>query len=130
MEKPDINILVIDDVNTLRAQLKDILKSAGFRKVFVCETTQAAMQAIEDERFDLVLCDWHVGMHNGLEFLKYVRQHPEAKDMPFIMITAESTKELVLEAVKSGVDDYIVKPITMGHVDKIYKVLLKKKVMA
>jgi DNA-binding response OmpR family regulator len=45
------------------------------------------------------------------------------------MVTAESTRELVLEAIQQGVDDYIVKPLTLAHMSKIYGALLKRKVI-
>lgn len=129
MEQADVSILVVDDVNTVRIQLKELLRSFGFKKIRVAANASEAQSALEEEPIHLVCCDWHMTPVNGLDFLKYVRSHPTFKSTAFLMITAESTRELVLEAIKAGVDDYIVKPLTLAHVNKIYGVLLKRQIL-
>ena len=47
------------------------------------------------EKFHLILCDWHLGTGTGLDFLMYVRAHPDYGQTAFIMVTAEGTKEMV-----------------------------------
>jgi len=66
----------------------------------------------------------------GLELLKHIRNDPQLKDIPFLMVTAEAEKEKVIEAIKSGVDNYIVKPFT-GDVlkEKLEKIAQKKSVL-
>ncbi|OFZ55725.1 MAG: hypothetical protein A2428_00060 [Bdellovibrionales bacterium RIFOXYC1_FULL_54_43] len=126
----DVSILVIEDVNAMRAQIKMLLKNFGFRKVAVCEDAAQASAILDTESFQLVLCDWHLGTVSGLEFLQYVRTHATHKDLGFIMVTAECTRDRVLDAIKSGVDDYLVKPLTPGQIqDKVYGVLLKRQVL-
>jgi two-component system chemotaxis response regulator CheY len=67
----------------------------------------------------------------GLELLKTVRGHPKFKHLPFLMITAEAEKENIIEAVKSGVNNYIVKPFTGQTLNekmkKIFETLKAKK---
>jgi two-component system chemotaxis response regulator CheY len=129
--REDVNILVVDDVNTMRVQIRDLLKGFGFRKVSVAGSGEEAKQILETDAFHLVLCDWHMTPTDGLELLKYVRAHPTYKSMPFIMVTAESTKERVIEAIKTGVDDYLVKPLTMMQIqNKVFGVLLRKQVLS
>jgi two-component system chemotaxis response regulator CheY len=131
MLREEVAILVIDDVNTMRVQIKDLLKSFGFRKVTLASSGEEAKAAIETETFNLILCDWHMAPTDGLEFLKYIRSHDTYKGVPFVMITAESTKERVVEAIKTGVDDYLVKPLTIDQIqNKVYGVLIRKKVLA
>jgi two-component system chemotaxis response regulator CheY len=63
-----------------------------------------------------------------MALLKHVRQDPALKNLAFVMITAESTKERVMEAIKSGVDDYLIKPLTRVQIEtKVYSVLLKRR---
>src|SRR5262249_29846805 len=124
MEQGDVNILVVDDVNTMRIRIKELLKSFGFRKIHLAGTAQEAKEILEAEPFHLILCDWHMATVDGLEFLKFVRQNPTFGKIAFVLITAESTRELVLEAIQAGVDDYIVKPLTLAHINKVYGVLL------
>ncbi len=127
MDPIDVNILVIDDVQSVRIQLEELLKSFGFRRVTAAASVPEARLAMEKEAFQLILCDWHMVPITGLEFVRHVRQQAALKDIPFIMVTAESTKERVIEAIQAGIDDYIVKPLTLGHMNKVYKILLKKQ---
>lgn len=129
MDPNDINILVIDDVNTVRVQLNDLLKSFGFGQVQAVGSAPEAIQALTREKYHLILCDWHMSPTTGLEFLHFVRKQPSCQKIAFIMVTAEATKERVVEAIQAGVDDYIVKPLTLAHMNKIYKVLTKKQVI-
>jgi two-component system chemotaxis response regulator CheY len=117
-------ILVVDDFATMRRILKNTLKTLGYLNVEEADDGTTAWQALNREQFDLILCDWNMPKVNGLDFLKAVRANPGTRDIPFIMITAEAQKENILEAVKAGVSNYIIKPFT-GEIlgSKIEKVL-------
>ena len=130
MLREEVGILVIDDVNTMRVQIKDLLKTFGFRKISLAANGEEAKSYLELGEIQLVLSDWHMAPVDGLELLKYLRTHDEHKDTAFIMVTGESTKEKVVEAIKSGVDDYLIKPLTPEQIqNKVYGVLLRKQVL-
>lgn len=130
MLREEVSVLVVDDVNSMRVQIKELLKGVGFRKVFVAESGEQAKKLIEQDKYHLFMVDWQMAPTDGLEFLKYIRSHPDYKESAFIMVTAENTKEKVIEAVKSGVDDYLVKPVTPANIQsKVFGVLLKKKIL-
>lgn len=131
MQREEVSILVVDDVNTMRIQIKDLLMSFGFRKISTAEGGEAAKAAISAGDFQLVLCDWHMSPTDGLEVLKFVRGQPQTKNLAFIMVTAENAMEKVTEAVKTGVDDYLIKPLTLEQIEtKVHKVLAKKQVLS
>jgi two-component system chemotaxis response regulator CheY len=131
MLREEVGILVVDDVNTMRVQIKDLLRQFGFRKVTLANNGEEAKAYLESEPIHLIMCDWHMTPVDGMEFLKYVRAHDTHKTTAFIMVTAEGTKEKVVEAIKSGVDDYLVKPLTPTQIqNKVYGVLLRKQVLA
>ena len=75
----------------------------------------------------MVVCDWNMPVMEGIELLKHVRSDPALKDIAFLMVTAEAEKEKVIEAIKAGVDNYIVKPFT-GEVlkEKLEKIAQKR----
>lgn len=129
MDANDVSILIVDDVHTVRAQLKDLLKSFGFGQVRTAGSVPEAQKAIESEPCHLILCDWHMTPVSGLDFLRSIRQHPSHRKIAFIMVTAESTQERVVEAIQAGVDDYVVKPLALTHMNKVYKLLVKKQVI-
>ncbi|MCL6120246.1 MAG: chemotaxis response regulator CheY [Deltaproteobacteria bacterium] len=108
-----MRILVVDDFSTMRRIIKNILKQIGFTNVDEAENGQAALAKIGDGgNYDFVISDWNMPEMTGIELLKQVRANEATKDLPFLMVTAEAKKENVVEAVKAGVNNYIVKPFT------------------
>ena len=130
MQREDLSVLIVDDVNAMRVQIRDLFKSFGFQKVTTANNGEEAKNLIKTKVFHLIMADWHMEPTDGLGLLQYVRSQPSTKDICFIMITAESVKELVIQAIKAGVDDYLVKPITMNQIEsKVHAVLAKKQVL-
>ena len=127
MRIQDVSVLVVDDVNSMRVHIKELLRLHGFQYVKIAPSPQEAKMMLELEPFHLILSDWQMNPTDGIELLMYVREHPEYKDVAFIMLTAENTKEKVIEAIKLGVDDYVVKPLTPEQVQKKILGLLRKK---
>jgi two-component system chemotaxis response regulator CheY len=72
---------------------------------------------------DLVLLDWNMPKLNGLELVKKLRAMEQFQNLPIIMITSEAAKYNVIEAIKEGVNDYLVKPVSeRGLLAKIKRV--------
>ncbi len=107
-----IKILVVDDFPTMRRIVKNILKQLGFENIEEAEDGAQAYSKLKSGGFGFVVSDWNMPNMDGLSFLKSVRSDPELKDIPFLMVTAEAEKDKVIEAIKSGVSNYIVKPFT------------------
>lgn len=105
-----MKILTVDDSTTMRRIIAHHLDSAGFSEVLEASNGQEALNLIH--QVDLVLLDWNMPVMDGLSFVKEVRADPRLKSIPIIMVTSESGKAEVLEALKNGVNDYIVKPFT------------------
>lgn len=116
------SILVVDDADIIRFQLKMILEKAGHTVVDEAENGQEAFDKYCAFKPDLVTMDITMPEVDGLMGLKKIREFdPEAK---VIMITALGQKALVVEAVKNGAKDYIVKPFqTEKVISSIERVL-------
>jgi two-component system chemotaxis response regulator CheY len=69
-----------------------------------------ALTKLRDKGFSLVISDWNMEPMTGIQLLREVRADAKLKDLPFIMITAESKSENVIAAKEAGVSNYIVKP--------------------
>jgi len=118
-----MRILVVDDFPTMRAITKKILKDLGFKEILEAENGEEALKILKSERIDLVISDWNMPKMDGLTLLKNIRSDPELKDTLVMMVTAEAEKQKVLEAVKLGVNGYVVKPFTPETLEeKIKKV--------
>jgi two-component system chemotaxis response regulator CheY len=109
-------ILIVDDMSSLRDLLKAYLRRIGFRNISEAEDGRIAYQALLAAKaggapFELVISDWNMPNLDGLELLKLVRSSNEWKNLPFLLLTTESEKAKVLEAVLANVSNYMVKPV-------------------
>lgn len=107
-----MKVLVVDDFATMRRIVKGVLKQLGFTDIIEAEDGSLALDELKKEKIGLIVSDWNMPNMTGLDLLKAVRGDDSLKSIPFIMVTAEGQKENVVEAVKSGVSNYIVKPFT------------------
>jgi two-component system chemotaxis response regulator CheY len=107
-----MRVLVVDDFATMRKIVKNVLKQISIENVVEAENGKHALNVLKSEDVDLIISDWMMPEMTGIEFLKACKEDDEKKKIPFIMVTAEGQKESVMEAIKSGVDNYIVKPFT------------------
>ena len=109
----NMNVLVVDDYQTMIRIIKNLLKQLGFSNVDEALNGQAAMEMINSKKYGLVISDWNMEPMSGLELLKTVRattSNENISKVPFIMVTAESKTENVIAAKQAGVNNYIVKP--------------------
>lgn len=130
MRVQDVHVLVADDVNAMRVQIRDLLQGVGFAKIHLASNGQEALDTMERHTVHLVLSDWRMEPIGGVDLLKAVRSHPRYNGIAFVLVTAESSKELVVQAIQAGVDDYLVKPLTVEAIQsKVFKTLLKRGVL-
>ncbi len=108
----NMNVLIVDDFATMRRILRNILKEIGFTKISETDDGKSALKILKEEIFDLILCDWNMPEMPGIELLNKIRADGELKEIPFVMVTAEAQKDNIMEAVKAGVNSYVVKPFT------------------
>nr|WP_246041717.1 chemotaxis response regulator CheY [Desulfoglaeba alkanexedens] len=126
MEHKDMTVLVVDDFATMRRIIRNILRELDFKDIVEAENGTAAVRILESQKVDLVISDWNMPKMTGLELLKWVRANEKARDIPFLMVTAEAQKENIVEAIKAGVNNYIVKPFTAAVLsEKLEKILPK-----
>ena len=107
-----IKILVVDDFSTMRRIVKNILRQLDFNNIVEADDGSTALDILQKEKINMIVSDWNMPKMTGLELLKAVRADDALKDIPFLMVTAEAQQENIIEAVKSGVSNYIVKPFT------------------
>lgn len=106
----NMQILIVDDYNTMRRIVRNLLKQLGFENADEAADGTEAFNKMKQKKYGLVVSDWNMVPMTGLELLKLVRADPALKATPFIMVTAESKPENVMIAKQAGVSNYIVKP--------------------
>jgi two-component system, chemotaxis family, chemotaxis protein CheY len=107
-----LKILAVDDSPTMRRIIVNTLKRAGFDDVTEASDGKDAMAKMKVEQFNFVITDWNMPEMDGLTFVTQVRSQDEFKDIPILMVTTRSVKDDIIEAMKAGVNNYIVKPFT------------------
>lgn len=121
-----IKVLVADDFATMRKIVRNILKQIGFEDIVEAEDGTAALQILKTEKIGLVVTDWNMPNMTGLELLQHIRKNPATAQVPVLMVTAEGLKENVLEAVKAGVNNYVVKPFTAEVLQEKIEAIFRK----
>jgi len=122
---PNMKILVVDDMSTMRRIVKNIMKQLGFPNVDEAENGKDALDKLKAETFGFVISDWNMPVMTGIELLRAIRADDKLKALPVLMVTAEAQKENLVEAIQAGVSNYIVKPFTaevlQEKMNKIFK---------
>lgn len=105
-------VLIVDDYATMLRIIRNLLKQIGFLNVDEASDGGQALQMMKVKKYGLVISDWNMEPVTGIQLLREVRSDPDLRPTPFIMVTAESKSENVVEARKAGVSNYIVKPFS------------------
>jgi two-component system chemotaxis response regulator CheY len=105
-----MKILLVDDSKTMRNIQKAVLAQLGHTDIQEACDGQDALSKVNAFKPDLLLVDWNMPNMDGLTFVKTYRQTNKAT--PIIMVTTEAEKSRVIEAIKAGVNNYVVKPFT------------------
>lgn len=118
--------LVVDDSAVMRKVLIGALGRANINEVDQAADGAEAVQAVQQNEYDIILMDWNMPNMLGIDALKAIREM--GKTMPIIMVTTEAEKSRVLEALKAGASNYVIKPFEPNTiVGKIQEVLNKSK---
>lgn len=105
-----MNVLIVDDYKTMLRIINNLLKQLGFTNIDEATDGTMALEMLKTKKYGLVISDWNMEPMSGMQLLKHVRANQNTASLPFIMVTAESKTENVIEAKKAGVSNYIVKP--------------------
>lgn len=124
MPDAKMKILIVDDMSTMRRILKNALRQLGYNNIEEAEDGQVAFAKLGQWPVDLVVSDWNMPNMDGLELLKAVRADPTLRSLPVLMVTSQAEQKHVLEAIRAGASNYVVKPFTADtlkvKIDKIF----------
>ena len=121
--------LLVEDSRNTRNLLKNYLNQIDIghsRRDYVeADSGESALIKLRSQRVDFILLDWYLSTSmTGLEVLKEIRKDEKLKHLPIIMVTSESDKISVVEAMKHGANDFVVKPIDeKSFKEKVLKVI-------
>ncbi len=107
-------IMVVDDAAFMRMMIKDALTKAGFTDLIEAADGAIALETYKSEKPDLVLMDITMPNMNGLDALKAIKAHDA--NACIIMCSAMGQEPMVIDAIKSGAKDFIVKPFKPNRI--------------
>lgn len=123
------HILVVDDMKTMRKLVMKACKDIGFQNFTEARDGAEAWEVLSapNSSIGLVISDWNMPNSTGLDLLKRVRGSSTLGSLPFILLTAESEASQVQEALRAGVDNYIIKPFTTDSLRQKVEQVHKKR---
>jgi len=106
-----MKILVVDDSKAMRMIVKRNVSQIEPDAEFIeAENGAQALEVLATEQPVLVLCDWNMPEMNGIEFLRAIKDRPGLAKIPVIMLTTESERRKMIEAIEAGAKHYLTKP--------------------
>ncbi|MBL9031296.1 MAG: response regulator [Phycisphaerae bacterium] len=105
-----MKVLLIDDSRTMRNIQRSVLGQLGYTQIDEAGDGQEGLAKVASYEPELILLDWNMPVMDGMSFLTTLRK--QGNKTPVIMVTTEAEKSRVIEAIKAGVNNYLVKPFT------------------
>ena len=106
-----MKVMLVDDSRTIRNIQKNVLAQIGHTDIMEAGDGVEALKLLETDTPDLMLVDWNMPNMDGITLIRKVRE--TNKKTPIIMCTTEAQKDRVIEAIKAGVNNYVVKPFNV-----------------
>ena len=113
MSTPDMKVLIVDDMKLARVRVRQACERIGLKNFQEATNGNEAWNIIKNGYLPaLILTDFNMPDMNGLQFLDLVRKHEALKEIPVVMITSESEKQVILTAVNLGITEFVIKPFS------------------
>lgn len=124
-----LRFLVIDDFENFRLSIRQMIQAFGVESIEVASNGEDAVARCEYEEFDVIFCDYNLGSgKNGQQVLEELRHNKLLKQTSiFILITAETSKDMVMGALEYLPDGYITKPITKAVLQKRLDAMIEQR---
>jgi len=103
--------LIVDDQQTMRRLIKSCLRQLAYKNFKEAENVAEALGILQNEPIDFVILDWSMPGEPGISLLKKIRAADDWKKLPVLMVTSEADQDYIMEAIKSKVSGYIIKPV-------------------
>jgi two-component system chemotaxis response regulator CheY len=127
MEIEGLTFLVVEDSPTMRQLISFSLKRFKGCRIVEAVDGVDALKKLASEKIDVILTDINMPVMDGLKLVSLIRQNPELKDLPIIIITTEGAEEDRQRGLALGANSYIAKPIQSSHLIKTIQELLQKR---
>lgn len=121
----NLNILIVEDEDAIREMLVMVLEQAGFNMI-AAASAEAALQALAENRVDLLVLDWMLPGMSGVELARRLKREPGYKDLSIILLTARGEEEDKIRGLELGADDYVTKPFSPKELIARIKAVMRR----
>ncbi|MDP1630884.1 MAG: phosphate regulon transcriptional regulator PhoB [Caulobacter sp.] len=118
-------VLVVEDEDALATLLQYNLEKEGYRVVLAGDGEEALI-LVQEQQPDLVVLDWMLPKVSGIEVCRRLRQRPESRNLPILMLTARGEESDRVRGLDTGADDYVVKPFAMSELTARIRAVLRR----
>ena len=118
-------VLVVEDEDALATLLQYNLEKEGYR-VIQAGDGEEALILVQEELPDLVVLDWMLPKVSGIEVCRRLRQRPESRNLPILMLTARGEESDRVRGLDTGADDYVVKPFAMSELTARIRAVMRR----
>src|SRR3984957_8636632 len=123
-------VLVVDDNQYMREMVRNLLVNCGIKEIYEAADGIAALDTIRTVSPDVVILDWEMPLLSGAEWVRIVRSPGvfPMPDVPIIMLSGHGERWRVVEAVKLGVNEYLVKPVSAKALyDRLVSIMMQPR---
>jgi two-component system, chemotaxis family, chemotaxis protein CheY len=127
-----LKVLIVDDEASMRKVTNALLQTIGVRNILEARNGCEGLEAICTHTPDVVILDWEMPAPNGPEFMRTVRAPDKfpLPDIPVIMLTGHGERSCVIEAMRLGVNEYLLKPVSsVALLARLVAILCKPRPM-
>ncbi len=122
-----MSILIVDDMKSMRLTIRKMLQNLKIGKnLRFAENGKEGLEILNNSNCDIAIIDWNMPVMNGVEMLERIRKDSAIRDIPVIMVTAESQRDIVSEVAETEIDAYLLKPLTLSALDEKIKAVVNK----
>jgi two-component system, chemotaxis family, chemotaxis protein CheY len=107
-----MRFLVVDDSSTMRRIIINTLNKLGHQDVQEAGNGKEGLDRLTTGPVDMIITDWNMPEMSGIDFVRAVRSTSTVRAVPVLMVTTNAAKDDIVEALKAGVNSYVVKPFT------------------
>lgn len=105
-----LSVLLVDDHYPIRCTIRELLRGLGISTIRECTNGDSAKRVLDQSPIDLIISDIYMEPGDGLDLLRFVRSMAFRADVPFIMVTGEDSKDMIIKTTSFGANAYLVKP--------------------
>jgi two-component system chemotaxis response regulator CheY len=119
-----MRFLVVDDSTTMRRIIINTLHKVGYKDCSEAANGREGMEHLVEKGADVVITDWNMPEMSGIEFIRAIRANASTRDLPVLMVTTNAAKDDIVEALKAGINGYVVKPFTPDTIKQKIEAIL------